>query len=960
MKKWSRNWFAMLLLLFPASGAFAGMAHRVDSDAFRQLNEPRAKGARLRVDVLLAEQPLALELERFDVFNADADIRVYGDNDKVIERLAPPAQQYYRGSLANDPDSMVFVSAANGRYEGLILTETRRYEISSAPRSRVGTNAVRPGDADIFVLESPLDEDFSGMDGFSCDIEKTGRAMGKFGGLLRSLDKNQQTDGALSGSPNTVWMLNLAIETDYELFVNAGSNASNVNAFIGNLVAAASVIYKRDLKTELFVSHLGVHTTVADPFAVVPGQSGTWNYTGGTFNGILSSFHALLELGTRWGTPGTRPFAGARSSVVLISGKPQLAGVAWIETICQGDFQCTNGNCGDPQANGHFGGGFAYCGGIDPPNDNSVPNPEANPNNVAPSTNYWPLLQFAHELGHNVGSDHTHCTTLSAQDQATYGRTFVDQCYNGQGGQPGCFGGSQSIPVEKGTIMSYCHLSGGAQTRFIFGKTGEASAMMLPMMQGFVQTYTPTLSLITAPGSVNSGVATNASVTNGGHSYQWTIVNGTINGSSTSSTVNFTGTANPVTLRVKATNASGCSVTDFVNVTVNVVQSCTYAIAPTSTRTNKNARTGQTINVTAGAGCAWTAVSNSAFITVTGGANGSGNGTVTYSLSLNDTGVTRVGTMTIAGLTYTVTQTALTASAHTDFNADGLGDMLWRSSTTGGNAIWRMNGTTVVNSAAIAAQATDWSVAGIGDFNADGVADIFWRSPNTNGAEIWFLNSAGTVIQDASLGAVAAQWVVQGVGDFSGDGKADILWRNSSSYAAVVWRMDGATIVEAPTIAVPGPQWTINGVGDFNGDGKADILWRNTSTSEAVVWLMNGAAILSANYVASPNAIWTVQGVGDFNGDGMTDIFWVNTSNQTVVWLMNGLSILSSGYSSTPPSGWQMQAVSDFNGDTRADLMWRNPTNGQNALWFMNGITVGSSAYINNQNDLNQNVVGPR
>ncbi|HEY0141501.1 MAG TPA: FG-GAP-like repeat-containing protein [Thermoanaerobaculia bacterium] len=940
MKTWSRVWFAMLLLLFPVSGAFAGMAHRVDSDAFRPLNEPRAKGARLSVDVFLGEQPLTLELERFEVFNPDAEIRVYGDNDKVIERLAPPAQQYYRGYLANDPDSMVFLSAANGRYEGLILTEKRRYEITSAPRSRVGTNAVRPGEADIFVMESPLDEDFSGLDGFTCDVEKTNRAMGKFGGLLKSLDKNQQTDGALSASANTAWQLNLALETDYELYVNAGSNATNVNTFIGNLVAAASVIYKRDLKTELFVSHLGVHTTVSDPFTMVPGNP----------------MDALLELGDRWANVNTRPFSGARSSTILISGKSQQAGIAWVGTICEPDFAY----------NGHFGGAYAYCGGIDPPEGNTVPNPEANPNNVAPSTNYWPLLQFTHELGHNVGSNHTHCTTLSAQDQATYGRTFVDQCYNGEAANPNvtCSGLPQTIPAEKGTIMSYCHLNGASQTRFIFGKTGEASAMMLPMMQGFISGKTPTLSLITAPSSVNSGVATNASVTNNGSTYQWTIVNGTINGSSTSSTVNFTGTTSPVTLKVKATNASGCSVTDFVNITVNVVQSCTYAIAPTSTRTNNRARTGQTIAVTAGTGCNWTAVSNSAFITITGGASGSGHGTVTYSLSANGTGLTRAGTMTIAGHTYTVTQTALAASAHTDFNMDGLADLVWRSSISSVTTLWRMNGTTVAGTITLPSEPSTpagsiWSVAGIGDFNSDGTADLLWRSPSTNAVAVALLNANGTLLSSVSHG-LAAEWVIQGVGDFSGDGKADILWRNSSTYAAVVWRMNGTAIYEGATIAVPGPQWTINGVGDFNGDGKADILWRNTSTSEAVVWLMNGAAILSANYVASPNAIWTVKGVGDFNGDGMTDIFWVNNSNQTVVWLMNGLSILSSGYSATPPAGWDMQAVGDFNADSRADLMWRNTNTGQNALWFMNGISVGSSSYIATQADTYQNVVGPR
>lgn len=60
--------------------------------------------------------------------------------------------------------------------------------------------------------------------------------------------------------------------------------------------------------------------------------------------------------------------------------------------------------------------------------------------------------------------------------------------------------------------------------------------------------------------------------------------------------------------------------------------------------------------MTAGAGCAWTAASNASFITVTGGASGSGNGTVSYSVAANTGTASRNGTLTIAGQTFTVTQ----------------------------------------------------------------------------------------------------------------------------------------------------------------------------------------------------------------------------------------------------------------------------------------------------------------
>ncbi len=87
---------------------------------------------------------------------------------------------------------------------------------------------------------------------------------------------------------------------------------------------------------------------------------------------------------------------------------------------------------------------------------------------------------------------------------------------------------------------------------------------------------------------------------------------------------------------------------------------CTYSISPTSASYTSAGGTGS-VNVTAGAGCAWTAVSNDGWITITSGASGSGNGTVNYSVAVNS-GAARNGTMTIAGQTFTVTQSSATTN----------------------------------------------------------------------------------------------------------------------------------------------------------------------------------------------------------------------------------------------------------------------------------------------------------
>jgi hypothetical protein len=83
---------------------------------------------------------------------------------------------------------------------------------------------------------------------------------------------------------------------------------------------------------------------------------------------------------------------------------------------------------------------------------------------------------------------------------------------------------------------------------------------------------------------------------------------------------------------------------------------CTYAINPTQADFGTAAGIGN-VNVTAPAGCGWTATSNASWLTITGGASGSGNGTVMYSVAVYiGHPKKRTGTLTIAGRTFTVQQ----------------------------------------------------------------------------------------------------------------------------------------------------------------------------------------------------------------------------------------------------------------------------------------------------------------
>jgi len=121
-----------------------------------------------------------------------------------------------------------------------------------------------------------------------------------------------------------------------------------------------------------------------------------------------------------------------------------------------------------------------------------------------------------------------------------------------------------------------------------------------------------------------------------------------------------TGSGNGVVSYSVAAN-SGAARTGTLTVagqtfTVTQASNCAYSLSATSASAAAGGGTGA-FNVTATSGCAWTAQSNAAWITVVSGGTGSGNGTVSYSVSPN-TGAARSGTLTVAGQTITINQAA--------------------------------------------------------------------------------------------------------------------------------------------------------------------------------------------------------------------------------------------------------------------------------------------------------------
>ena len=114
-----------------------------------------------------------------------------------------------------------------------------------------------------------------------------------------------------------------------------------------------------------------------------------------------------------------------------------------------------------------------------------------------------------------------------------------------------------------------------------------------------------------------------------------------------------------VTLVVAPNSGAAQSATiSIAGVSVMVTQAapCTYAISPGGQSFAATGGPG-TINITAGAGCPWTAASTASWITITGVGTGSGNGSVTFQAVAN-TGAARSGSIAVAGLSFTVEEAA--------------------------------------------------------------------------------------------------------------------------------------------------------------------------------------------------------------------------------------------------------------------------------------------------------------
>lgn len=221
----------------------------------------------------------------------------------------------------------------------------------------------------------------------------------------------------------------VAVDTDNEWMAGKGNNTVTAMNFITAMFVSMNVIYERDLDMRLLIGDVFLRTT-SDPYPTEPN---------------ISTY--LTDFGEYWRVNQT---GVSRDFALMLSGQNipsnSFSGIAWINAYCANG-QVFNDGMGGTVTFGSY----------------SV-------NRIGTSLGAaFTAKGVGHEIGHNLGSPHTHCYTPNP----------IDQCFTGE---DGCYSGAVSCPaVGNGTIMSYCNFGppNGANC-------GQTDAEFHPIAQGFI------------------------------------------------------------------------------------------------------------------------------------------------------------------------------------------------------------------------------------------------------------------------------------------------------------------------------------------------------------------------------------------------------------------------------------------------------------------------------------------
>ncbi len=211
-----------------------------------------------------------------------------------------------------------------------------------------------------------------------------------------------------SSSIVTSVCIELAIEVDNYTRNTFSSTLETTNWALA-IIAGVSQIYDSETNTAVVVVSSYIWNTV-DPYDAYVNQSSNM------LSGLASYWIAnnstvtrdLVHLMTKRNNTGT-------------------GGIAYLDVLCDNTW------------------GYGFSSALDNDTTYTFPNPSYT----------WNLTVVSHEIGHNVGSHHTHWCSWVADPFIPFAGGIIDNCVDVQGS---C---ANSPTPQLGTIMSYCHTTSG-------------------------------------------------------------------------------------------------------------------------------------------------------------------------------------------------------------------------------------------------------------------------------------------------------------------------------------------------------------------------------------------------------------------------------------------------------------------------------------------------------------------
>ena len=780
----------------------------------------------------------------------------------------------FRGHVTGEPRSWVVLAMGGAGVFGVVERAGQRWTLSPVQRGGAAPLAATLG-VHAFAPEGSFASQASR---FECGINAGNEAA--YG--LRPLPVTADRPGR-SAAPDAAQLstqritLDLAVDCDYEIYhVKFVDDLTAATSYILTVLGMSNLIYERDLETTLKVVYLNLWTTPDDP------------YTQPTTSGELTEFRNYWLANN-----------GSISSHLrhLISGRGLGGGIAFLDAVCTGNAFAVSA----------IDANYAY----------------------PTFTATWDVNVLTHEMGHNVGSPHTHSCTWAQEGRVPLHST-LDSCQASEGG---CAAYGNHLPPDKGTIMSYCHLLVGVANGIRLSFHPVCVTRMREVMSGCGGTPVPLPPRDPTASSVSSGVRLSwtASASPGVLRYgvyrsrfPLDLGAGYI-GSKTASPFDNPGLG-AYYYRVRAVRSADSS---SFSAEVQGVACAFASAAPVSVGASPTAALCEDLNQDGIQDVALLANGSNTLVVMLGqGAAGVGNGNFAAPVSV-------------------ATGPGPASMAIFDANGDGILDAVVGGQADSSLVLHLGQGTGGVGNGSFGAASLiaklPFSPTAIatGDFDTDGVTDVavaggagslvVLRGQGAAGVPNGTFAAPVTVnVGSSTRGLLAYDWNGDGITDLvtSGNGVRVLLGNGTGGHGDGTFSVGPITFV--------GAQPKDMATGDWNGDGIADLAVCNSGASSLNVLIGGGSdGVPDGTFVASttvvtsqaPNAVT----VGDWDQDGLPDLAVAlnNTGNTTAI--VPGLGTGAFDAPITYPTGGSnpsFLAVNDFNEDGTPDLLALNRVSG--------------------------------